>query len=266
MTGRRVRAAVAACAVAALLAACTGPGASPAGGRSSGDGGGPLEDRVTVLAASSLTDLLGRLADSFHAEHPGTDVALSFGGSSTLAQQVVQGAPADVLVTASEETMAPVVAADLVRGTPQVVATNVLELAVPQGNPGGVRGLADLADPGLRVALCAPQVPCGAVSAEVLDRAGVTAAPDTLEGDVRAVLSKIELGEVDAGLVYATDVRAAGDAVQGIAVPEAAQVPTSYPVAVLADAPHPRAGAAFADLLASPQGRAALRDAGFSEP
>jgi molybdate transport system substrate-binding protein len=193
-------------------------------------------------------------------------VALSFGGSSTLATQVVQGAPADVLVTASEETMAPVVGADLVAGTPRVVATNVLELAVPRGNPAGVRGLADLADPDLRIALCAPQVPCGAVSRELLDRAGVTAAPDTLEQDVRAVLTKVELGEVDAGLVYATDVRAAGDAVQGIELPEASRVPTAYPVAVLAGAPHPRAAAAFADLLASEQGRAALRDAGFSAP
>jgi molybdate transport system substrate-binding protein len=260
-----VRTALAAGAVAALAAACSSGGS--AAGRPATDGAGsPLEDRVTVLAASSMTDVLGWLAAGFEDQHPGTEVALSFGGSSTLAQQVVQGAPADVLVTASEETRAPVAAADLVRGTPQVVATNVLELAVPRDNPGGVRGLADLAEPGLRVALCAPQVPCGAVSAEVLDRAGVTAAPDTLEQDVRAVLSKVELGEVDAGLVYATDVRAGGDAVRGIDVPQAAQVPTSYPVAVLAEAPHPRAAAAFADLLASPQGRAALHDAGFSDP
>jgi molybdate transport system substrate-binding protein len=248
--------AAAAGAVVALLAAC-----APAA-----PGGGGLEDRVTVLAAASLTDVLGRLATTFRDQHPGTEVALSFGGSSTLATQVVQGAPADVLVTASEETMAPVVGADLVAGTPRVVATNVLELAVPRGNPAGVRGLADLADPDLRIALCAPQVPCGAVSRELLDRAGVTAAPDTLEQDVRAVLTKVELGEVDAGLVYATDVRAAGDAVQGIELPEASRVPTAYPVAVLAGAPHPRAAAAFADLLASEQGRAALRDAGFSAP
>jgi molybdate transport system substrate-binding protein len=193
-------------------------------------------------------------------------VQVSFAGSSALATQISQGAPADVFASANEAQMAVVSDAGLAAGEPQVFAANVLQIAVPAGNPAGVTGLADLAREELAIAVCAPQVPCGAAAEDVLAAAGVTAAPDTLEEDVRAALTKVELGEVDAALVYTTDVTAAGDAVEGIDVPEAEQRPNDYPIAALADAPNPEAAAAFVELVRSDEGRQALADAGFRVP
>ena len=190
-------------------------------------------------------------------------MVLSLGASSTLAQQVVAGAPADVLVTASPATMATVVEAGAADGEPVVVARNRLALAVPPGNPGGVTGLADLARPELAVAVCAEQVPCGAAAAKALAAAGVTPSVDTFEQDVKAVLAKVRLGEVDAGLVYVTDVRAAGADVEGLAVASDA---VDYPAVVLREAPQRQEARRFLDLLRSEQGRAALADAGFELP
>lgn len=223
-----------------------------------------LEGTLVVLAAASLTDVVTDLAAALEAEHPGLTVQTSFGASSALATQVVSGAPADVIVTASPATMTTVT--DALGGDPVVVATNQLQIAVPAGNPGGVTTLADLADPARTVALCAAEVPCGAVGAQVLAKAGVTPAPDTLERDVRAVLTRLQLDEADAGLVYRTDVIAADGAVEGIDVPADVQVPTDYPALVVPDAPHPRAAAAFVALLQGPVGRQALEDAGFDVP
>ncbi len=223
-----------------------------------------LEGTLVVLAAASLTDVVTDLAGALEAEHPGLTVRTSFGASSALATQVVSGAPADVIVTASPATMTTVT--DALGGDPVVVATNQLQIAVPTGNPGGVTTLADLADPARTVALCAAEVPCGAVGAQVLAKAGVTPAPDTLEQDVRAVLTRLQLDEADAGLVYRTDVIAADGAVEGIDVPADVQVPTDYAALVVLDAPHPRAAAAFVALLQGPVGRRALEDAGFDVP
>jgi molybdate transport system substrate-binding protein len=147
-----------------------------------------------------------------------------------------------------------------------VFAGNVLQIAVPAGNPAGVTGLADLADPARTVALCAPEVPCGAAAGRLFDAAGLTAAPDTLEEDVKAALTKVQLGEVDAALVYATDVRAAGDDVEGIEVPQAAEVVNEYPITALAAAPNPAGAQAFVDLVLSEEGQEALADAGFRAP
>ncbi|WP_256970929.1 molybdate ABC transporter substrate-binding protein [Cellulomonas iranensis] len=244
-------------------AATPAPGASTA--VPPGDTPGEtLEGTLVVLAAASLTDVVTDLAAALEAEHPGLTVRTSFGASSALATQVVSGAPADVVVTASPATMTTVT--DALGGDPVVVATNQLQIAVPAGNPGGVTTLADLADPARTVALCAAEVPCGAVGAQVLAKAGVTPAPDTLEQDVRAVLTRLRLDEADAGLVYRTDVIAAGGAVEGIDVPADVQVPTDYPALALPDAPHPRAAAAFVALLRGPVGRQALEDAGFDVP
>lgn len=220
--------------------------------------------KVTVFAAASLTDTFTALADQLEQAHPDLDVVLSLGGSSGLAQQVLAGAPADVLATASTDTM-DTVSGD-VAAPPVVFARNGLQLVVPAGNPGEVAGLADLADPKLRVALCAPQVPCGEAARNAFARAGVTPAPDTLEQDVRAVLTKVRLGEVDAGLVYRTDVLAAGDTVEGIDLPEQDQVASDYPIAVLDGAPNPVAARAFVDLVLSDAGRKVLKDAGFEVP
>ncbi|WP_430647599.1 molybdate ABC transporter substrate-binding protein [Agromyces sp. GXS1127] len=270
----RARLAGIALAVAAVgaLAACSGgtdgPGSTAAvrEGASGTPSGDALEaGTLTVFAAASLTDAFEELADRFEARHPDVRVVLNLGGSAALAQQVVAGAPADVYAAAAEAPMAAVVDAGLA-DDPVVFATNTLELAVPPGNPAGVAGLDDLGRAELRIALCDASVPCGSASAALLDEAGVAAAPDTLEPDVRAVLTKVALGEVDAGLVYRTDVRAAGDGVEGVEVAAAASVVNRYPIAALADAPHARAAAAFAEFVTGPDGRAVLERLGFGAP
>jgi len=255
--------------VAALQLVGCGTGGAAAGGPGGTDaapGGGGLQGEVVVLAAASLTGTLEGLARTFEAEHPGTRVTTSFAGSSALAQQVLAGAPGDVFVSAAPGPMAMVVDAGAAAADPVVLARNVLVLAVPTGNPGDVRGLADLAEEDLVVALCEEQVPCGALSAELLGRDGVVAAPDTLEQDVRGVLSRLRLGEVDAGLVYRTDVAAAGEGVEVVDVPGADQLSTDYQVAPLAASSAPEVADAFVALLLSEQGRAALSGAGFRLP
>lgn len=241
----------------ATPAAAAGPATSAAD---------PLSGQLVVLAAASLTEVFEQVAADLEAEHPDLDVVLSFGASSALAQQVVAGAPADVLAAASPATMRTVVDAGDADGPPRLFARNVLEIAVPPGNPGAVQGLADLGDPERTVALCAEQVPCGAAAAQAFAAAGVTPAPDTLEQDVKAVLAKVRLGEVDAGLVYATDVRAAGEEVEGVPFPESAQAVNDYPVVALREAPNPEAAAAFVEAVLGEQVQSALRAAGFSAP
>ncbi|GHF16323.1 molybdate ABC transporter substrate-binding protein [Pseudolysinimonas yzui] len=225
----------------------------------------PQTSTVTVLAAASLTDALDEASAAYRAEHPDVEIVVGYGGSSALAEQIVSGAPADVFFAANEATMQTVVDASLAVD-PEVLLTNTLELVVPAGNPGEVRGLADLADPQLVVALCDPSVPCGAAAVQLLDLAGVTASVDTYEDDVRAALTKVALGEVDAALVYRTDVAAAGDAVEGIEIPEAASVVNRYPVALLADAADPAAAQEFLDFLRSAEGREVFERAGFVAP
>jgi molybdate transport system substrate-binding protein len=220
---------------------------------------------VTVLAAASLTDALDDAVVAFEAENPGIEVSVSYGGSSALAEQIVSGAPADVFFSADEHTMQTVVDAGLGLD-PEVLLANTLQLAVPAGNPGDVAGLADLADPSLVVALCDPSVPCGSAAVSLLKLAGVAASIDTFEDDVRAALTKVALGEVDAALVYRTDVLAAGDAVEGIEVPLADQVVNRYPVAVLSAAANQDAAQQFVDYLRSAAGREVFERAGFVAP
>jgi molybdate transport system substrate-binding protein len=220
---------------------------------------------VTVLAAASLTGVFTELASTFEADHPGVSVRLSFAGSPTLAAQAVEGAPADVLATANVTTMQRAVDAGAA-ATPVVFARNSLMIAVPPGNPAGITSLADLADPARTVALCAPQVPCGAAAVATFAAAGLTPAPDTLEQDVKAVLTKVELDEVDAGLVYRTDVRAAAGKVEGIAVPQADGAVNDYPIAVLTHAPHQALAEEFVALVRSARGLDALTRAGFGTP
>ncbi|CAA9352796.1 MAG: Molybdenum ABC transporter, substrate-binding protein ModA, partial [uncultured Frankineae bacterium] len=257
------RAAVAA--VALLLAACGGATPSTSAEVSGSSPLPTVSGPVTVFAAASLTEAFEQIADDFEAEHPGTTVVLNFAASSALAQQIVAGAPADVFAAASPATMEIVTAAGDATG-PRVFARNRLQIAVPAGNPGGVTGLRDLADPDLTIALCAPAVPCGAASRTALDAAGVSAAPDTLEQDVKAALAKVRLGEVDAALVYRTDVLSAGDEVEGIAFPEAESAVNAYPVVALSSAPNEAAAQAFVAQVLSPDGQQVLADAGFDRP
>lgn len=251
-----------------LLAGCatseTGA-AAPSAGSASAPAAEVAESTLTVFAAASLATVLDELAERFEAEHPGIDVVVNSGGSGALAEQIVQGAPADVFAAAAEAPMQRVVDAGLAEA-PVVFATNTLELVVPAGNPAGVTGLEDLERDDLRIALCDESVPCGAAGARLFAAGAVTPVPDTLESDVTAVLTKVLLGEVDIGVVYRTDVLEAGDAVEGIEVPGAASVVNRYPIASMTDAAAPAVAAEFVDLITGDTGRAVLGDAGFGAP
>jgi molybdate transport system substrate-binding protein len=249
-----------------VLAGCGGT-ASDGGSSSPGTpAAGDLTGTVTVFAAASLTGVFTELGNRLEQQHPDLDVQFNFAGSSALATQITQGAPADVFASANAAQMAVVTRAGLQAGDPAVFARNVLEIAVPAGNPGHVTGLADFADADLTLAVCAPDVPCGAAARAVFADAGVAARPDTQEEDVKAALTKVQLGEVDAALVYATDVRAAGSAVEGIPFPEAEREVGEYPICALSAAPNPAAARAFVDLVTSAAGRQAVTAAGFRAP
>lgn len=240
-------------ALVAVLGAC--------GTSDATDGG----ERVAVFAAASLTDAFERLGGQFRDEHPGVELNIQYGGSSSAARAITEGAPVDVFASADEAQMAVVTDAGLA-SDPVLFAANVLTIAVPKGNPAGVTGLADFAREDLTLAICAPQVPCGTAAERLFATAGVTPAPDTLEDDVRAALMKVELGEADAALVYASDVRAMRATVDGIEVPEADQVVNRYPIAVLSEAQNPGAAQDFVDLVLSDDGARALADYGFRLP
>lgn len=246
-----------------LLAGCGGATSSD-----TSDGGSPAPEKrtLTVFAAASLTETFGELEKQFETDNPGVDVVMSYGGSSDLAQQIVNGAPADVFASASDATMKTVTDAGLANGSPAVFAKNVLEIATVPGNPKGVTSFADLANPDLKVVVCAPQVPCGAAARKVETSTGVDIKPVSEETDVKNVLGKVTTGNADAGLVYVTDVTAAGSQVQGVNFPEAEQATTDYPIATLEDAPQPQLAQAFVGLVAGEQGRKALQAAGFGTP
>jgi molybdate transport system substrate-binding protein len=247
---------------AVLLAACSTPTAAPSATTTPD----PLSGTVTVLAAASLTEVYGDLAARFEKRHPNVTITENFGGSSALAAQIVQGAPADLFATANEATMKTVTDAGLADGAPVVYATNVLTLVVPPSNPGGITTVSDLAKPGAKVALCDTSVPCGAAAISLLAAETLTVTPVTLETDVKAVLTKVELNEVDAGLVYVTDAQTAGGKVRQIAVPDAANVVNRYPIVVLAGSTNKAAARAFEQFILSATGKAALKNAGFGAP
>lgn len=239
---------------------------SSPGDSSAGETTGEPSGTVTVLAAASLTEPFEELADELHETYPELETVLSFGPSSGLAEQVRSGAPADILATASTTTMEPVVDAGDVAGAPRIFARNSLVLVVPSGNPAGVTSLDDLARAEPRIALCEPQVPCGAAAQDVLEAAEIVAAPDTLATDVKEALALVTLGEVDAALVYGSDAVSAGDAIEVVDDPRTEAAMNDYPVAVLSDAPNPGAARAVADAIAGEPGRSILARAGFLAP
>src|SRR6476661_7865772 len=241
------------------LAGCGG--SSDAGGATGTSGaasGSELTGSLTVFAAASLTDVFTELGNELKADNPELDVTFNFAGSSALATQITQGAPADVFASANEAQMKVVTDAGLQGEDPVIFTENVLEIAVPKGNPAKVTGLADFANPDLPLAICAPDVPCGAAAQKVFQAAGIKAVPDTEEEDVKAALTKVQLGEVDAALVYATDVQAAGSDVTGLPFPEAEQAVNKYPICTLKAAQNPEAARAFLDLVTSDAGQKAL--------
>lgn len=253
-------------AVVLLVAGCGGgPGATGSTG-AGGDDGAAIDASIDVFAAASLTRTFTDLARQFEDEHPGAEVRLLFAGSSDLVTQITEGAPADVFASADTRTMGRVGDEGLLGGVPVDFATNTLQLAVPPDNPAGISSLADAARPGVRTVLCAEQVPCGAAAAAVAEAAGVDLMPVSEESSVSDVLGKVTSGEADAGLVYRTDVRAAGDAVLGIDLAQADAAVTTYPIATLAGSPEEETAQAFVDFVTGPQGRAVLQAAGFDAP
>jgi molybdate transport system substrate-binding protein len=258
---------VSAAAAASLLAGC-GASSTPAASSSTGTGSAStpaVTGTITVFAASSLKEAFTTLGKQFEAAHPGVTVVFNFAASSDLATQITQGAPADVFASASAKNLTQVTTAGYA-GTPTTFVKNTMEVALPPANPGKVVALADLAKPGLKLALCQPQVPCGSTAATVFSNARLTVTPVTLEPDVKSVLAKVELGEVDAGVVYVTDVRAAGDKVTGLPIPDGVNASTSYPIAALTKSANSAAAQAFVAYVLSAAGSSVLSADGFAKP
>lgn len=261
-TGRRHGPAATFAAVAALTVGLAACGAEEADGE------------LTVFAAASLTDAFEEIAADFQEERPGVEVTFNFAGSSELAQQINSGAPADVFAAANTPTMEQVVAGEgLDAGWAaehgedgRVFVTNTLRIAVPPDNPAGIETFADLAGDEVQVAFCAEEVPCGSATVTAMEAAGLDITPVTLEEDVRAVLTKVEMGEVDAGLVYATDIISAVDRVEGLEFPEADDAANDYPIGVLSASADPDLAAAWIEAVTSADGAAVLNEAGFGTP
>lgn len=274
MSTRRALAAFAVGSVAlALLIGCAssadGSGAAPTTDASDGTGA-ELEGELTIFAAASLGGAFDELATRFEALHPALDVLpVTYDGSSVLATQLIEGAPADVFASADEPNLDRVAEEGLVAGEPGVFATNMLEIAVRPGNPLGIDGLDDLSPASGAapvVVVCAAEVPCGRSAASLFADAGVELAPASEEQNVTAVLTKVRSGEADAGLVYVTDVRAAGGEVDGVAIDGADAATNRYPIAALAGAANPATAAAFVEYVRSPAGAEVLAEYGFGSP
>lgn len=221
---------------------------------------------VTVFAAASLTDAFEELAAAFEQARPGSDVVLNLAGTQTLAAQLSEGAPADVFAAADSRHMAAVEERGLIEGQPRTFAGNRLAIAVEPGNPLGISGLSDLADPDLVVVLPEAEVPAGAYARDALSRAGIEVTPASLEPDVRAAQAKVSLGEADAAIVYTSDVAAADGRVTGVAIPDDVNVDATYPIAVVAGAPNREAAASFWAFVLGDEGREILADHGFTTP
>jgi len=223
----------------------------------------PSADSATVFAAASLTDAFTELGDAFLLERPGADLTFSFGSSADLARQIVEGAPVDVFASADLTNMAKVVDAGPASSDPRVFATNRAEIVVAPGNPLDITGLDDLTRDDLVVVVCAPEVPCGTYASEVFDNAGVEITPASYEANVKAVVTKVTLGEADAGIVYATDVLAAGNAVSGVEIPSGINVIAEYPVVAVSDN---GVAQAFIDFVTGAGGQRILASNGFGAP
>jgi molybdate transport system substrate-binding protein len=258
---------VGAAALLALSACSSSSDASDAGsdtGKS--DTSANLSGTVTVFAAASLQESFTTLGKEFEKEHPGTKVTFSFGGSDTLAASITGGAPADVFAAASTKTMATVTGKKDAADPPTTFVRNQLEIATLPGNPDKVSSLKDLTKSGLKVVLCDKTVPCGSAARTALDASGLELTPVSYEQDVKSALTKVELKEADAAVVYKTDVKAAGDKVEGVDFPESAEAVNDYPIALLKNAPNPEAAKAFIELVKSAEGQKVLTEAGFLKP
>jgi molybdate transport system substrate-binding protein len=261
---RRIAEVVVAVAVLApVLAGCGSD--DPSSDPSTTAAASALGGTLTVVGASSLTDAFGEIAAAFEAANGGVDVELSFDGSATLATAIIEGAPADLFASADEANLAKVVDEDLTSGGPVVFATNVLQIVVPAGNPLGIDSLDDLTSADVTLSLCGPEVPCGKYAGQAFESAGLEVPPAGDQENVKGVLTQVQLGEADAGIVYLTDVRAADD-VEGIDLPADQQVEATYPASVLAEASNRDAAAAFLAFLTGDEAQSILEDLGFGPP
>jgi molybdate transport system substrate-binding protein len=257
-----------------ILLACA-PVATPAA--TSGGEATTTQTTLTVFAAASLTDAFQTIGQNFATAHPGVDVVFNFAGSQQLAQQIGQGAPADLFAAANGRQMGVAIESGrVVSGTEQLFVQNRLVVVTPVDNPAAVTTLADLAKPGLQIVLATKEVPVGQYALDFLDKAeaggtlgagyrdAVLANVVSYEENVRTVLAKVTLGEADAGIVYRSDVTpAAANQVQRIDIPDNLNTIASYPIAPLNDSPHAALAQQFIDYLLSPEGQQILEDAGF---
>ncbi|MER6960462.1 molybdate ABC transporter substrate-binding protein [Streptomyces sp. NPDC000618] len=268
-TRRTLQAAAAGAAALLALSACSSSddSASTTSDSSASASSSPkLSGTVTVFAAASLKESFTELGAAFEKANPGTKVTFNFGGSDTLAASITGGAPADVFASASPKTMAIVTDAKDNATEPTTFVRNQLEIATLPGNPDKIASLKDLTKSGLKVVLCDKTVPCGAAAQKALDAGKLKLTPVSYEQDVKAALTKVELKEADAAVVYKTDVHAAGDKVEGVDFPESADAINEYPIALLKDAPNAEAAKAFIALVQSAEGRQVLTEAGFLKP
>jgi molybdate transport system substrate-binding protein len=260
-----------ACLALPALAGC-GSSSSPAASTSAGSSTGAstasspaITGTINVFAASSLQEAFTTLGQQFEAAHPGVKVVFNFAASSDLATQITQGAPADVFASASIKNMTQVTTAGDA-SNPTSFVKNVMEIAIPPANPAKITVLADLARSGIKLALCQAQVPCGSTAAMVFTNAKLTVHPATLEPDVKSVLAKVELDEVDAGVVYVTDVRSAGAKVIGILIPDDVNASTTYPIAALTKSGNSATAQAFVAYVLGSDGATVLAADGFEKP
>ncbi|HEY7177186.1 MAG TPA: molybdate ABC transporter substrate-binding protein [Micromonosporaceae bacterium] len=264
---RLVAVSTAAIVAAIALAGCGSSGKSNSATSTPGSGSSPtLSGTITVLAAASLTGTFNQLGQTFQAAHPGTTVKFSYGGSDTLAAQIVQGAPVDVFAAASTTTMDTVVKAGDNASAPQNFVKNQLVIAVPPGNPKHLTSLKDLTNPAIKVVVCAPTVPCGSAATKAEKAANLTIKPVSEAPDVKSALTPVQLGEADAALVYRTDAKAAGDKVQAVEFPESALAINTYPIATLKNSKNMPLAQAWVTYILSPDALAVLTAAGFQAP
>ncbi|WP_317442166.1 molybdate ABC transporter substrate-binding protein [Streptomyces collinus] len=267
-TRRTLQLAGAGAAALMALSACSSSSSDDSSAKSdeSGAASPKLSGTVTVFAAASLKESFTALGKQFEQRHPGTKVTFNFGGSDSLAAGITGGAPADVFAAASPKTMALVTEKKDAVGTPATFVRNQLEIATLPGNPDKVASLKDLTKSGLKVVLCDKTVPCGAAAQKALDASSLKLTPVSYEQDVKSALTKVELKEADAAVVYKTDVKAAGDRVEGVEFPESVKAVNDYPIALLKNARNAEAAKAFITLVRSAEGRRVLSEAGFLKP
>lgn len=251
--------------VALLVTGCSSASSNSAG-TSGSSGGAPQQATLTVFAAASLTESFDALKTEFEQAHPGVTVKYSFGGSSTLVQQINNGAKADIFASADQANMDKAVQAGSIDGQPTIFATNKLTIATAPGNPKGIKNFADLANPALKVVVCAQQVPCGSATEKVEQSTGVTLKPVSEEEDVKQVLTKVESGDADAGLVYVTDANTAQGKVAEVDFPDASKAINNYPIAVVKGAPQTQLAKEFEQFVLAAQGQAELTKVGFGTP